>query len=170
MSLFFLNKFLKFPKALFLNIRTYSEKSIKVSTTHLIAVPNGEFKFAKDLNREDIIITYDFEKQSQIDEKIKSILIEPVEGYAAPLTMSGTMIVDGVLTSCYAIIDSQFIAHTVMAPIRWWYSMHGLIDQAAPESLLNTIQIEKQMNGTHWYPQMLQSFTSDYLNKFIKLH
>ncbi len=135
-----------------------------------MALPGGQFKFAKYLNREDLIVTFDFEKQMQVEEKIKSILIEPVEGYAAPLTMSGTILVDGILASCYAIIDSQTLAHSVMAPARWWYSIHGMIYQAAPESLSSHLQIGKQMNGTHWYPAMLESFTQQYLSKLVKLH
>jgi hedgehog protein len=135
-----------------------------------MAVANGGFKLAQDLRREDTIVTFDFEKQMQVDEKIKSIMIEPVEGYAAPLTMSGTILVDGILASCYASIESQTIAHTVMAPVRWWYSIHGMIDQAAPESFSSHLEIGKQMNGTHWYPAMLESFTQQYLSKLIKLH
>jgi hypothetical protein len=135
-----------------------------------MAVPNGEFKFAKNLRREDTIVTFDFEANKQVEEKIKSIMIEPVQGYAAPLTMSGTILVDGILASCYAIIDSQTVAHSVMAPARWWYAMHGMLDQVAPESLASHLQIAKQMNGTHWYPAMLESFTQQYLTKVITLH
>ena len=151
-------------------MRTYSEKSIRVSASHLLAIPGGEYKFARDLRREDLIVTFDFDKQVKTEEKIKSILIEPVEGYSAPLTMSGTLLVDGILASCYATIGSHTIAHSVMAPARWWYAMHGLIDQTAPESFASHLQISKQMNGTHWYPALLESFTQQYLNKFIKLH
>ena len=124
-----------------------------------MAVPNGEFKFAKRLNRDDIIITYDFESKSRLEEKIKSILIDPVEGFVAPLTMSGTMLVNGILASNYAIIDSQSVAHTVMAPARLWYSMSGA-----------AWQIEKQVNGTHWFPDMLHAFTHRYLSTLVKFH
>ena len=135
-----------------------------------MAIPGGEFKFAKDLRREDLIVTFDFESQTQLAERIKSILIERVQGYAAPLTMSGTILVDGILASCYAVIDSQSLAHSVMAPARWWYAMHGLFDMvAAPEPLASSFHIEKQLNGTHWYPALWQSFTEQYMSKFIKL-
>lgn len=132
-----------------------------------MAVPGGEYKFAKKLNREDVIVTFDFETQQQLEEKIESILIEPVEGYSAPLTMSGNLLVDGILTSSYAIIDSQSLAHTVMAPVRWWYSVYNM---ASPRSMTNLVQIEKQLNGTHWYPGLLHTFTEQYLNKFVKFH
>lgn len=157
-------------ESLFLNIRTHSGKSVKVSTYHLMAVPGGDFKFAQDLRREDAIVTYDFDKQAPVEERIASIMIESVVGYVAPLTMSGTLLVDGILASCYAVIDSHKIAHTVMAPARWLYSVHGLLDQAAPEAVTSHLQIEKQMNGTHWYPALWESFTHQYLTKLISLH
>ena len=131
-----------------------------------MAVPNGEFKFAKLLNRDDMIITYDFEKKTLLEEKIKSILIDPVEGFAAPLTMSGTMLVNGILTSNYAIIDSQRIAHAVMAPARWWYMSVNRAELLSGVSW----QIEKQLNGTHWFPEMLHSLTHRYLNGLVKFH
>ena len=134
-----------------------------------MAVPNGEFKFAQNLKRGESIITFDFEKQAQVEEKIESILIEPVESYAAPLTMSGTMLVDGILVSNYALIDNHYLAHIGMAPARWWYTIHGLLNQAIPESLSASLQIEKQMNGAHWYPSMLYSLTSSFLDKIVNL-
>lgn len=168
-SIFLFNLVL-FCEALFLNVQTYSGKSVKVSSSHLIAVPGGDYKFAKNLNKEDLILTYDFETNKQLEERISSILIEPVQGYSAPLTMSGTLLVDGVLASCYAIIDSHKIAHAVMAPARWWYSMNEMLETHMPESVSTSLNIEKQINGTHWYPAMWDSFTSHYLTKVIQLH
>ena len=152
--------------ALFLNIQTYSNKNIRVSASHLVGIPNGEFKFAKRLNRDDIILTYNHENNSRLEEKIKSILIEPVEGYAAPLTLTGTLLVNNVLTSNYAILDSQKIAHAVMAPVRWWYMG---VSQVL-KSVGTNWQIEKQLNGTHWFPQMLHSFTHTYLSSVVGFH
>lgn len=157
-------------ESLFFNIATYSNKQVRVSASHLISLPNGEFKFAKLLNREDSILVYDNEKQLQVNEKIKSILIEPVEGYAAPLTMEGTLLVNDILVSSYAIMESQSLAHTAMAPVRWWYKLYSQLDNTVPESIFSTLQIEKQMNGTHWYPSLLHSLTEQYLAKFVQFH
>lgn len=135
-----------------------------------MGLPNGEFKFAKLLNREDSIVTYDEQQQMQIEEKIRSILIEPVEGYAAPLTMSGTILVNDVLASSYAIMESQTLAHAAMAPVRWWYQLYGQVSQAVPESIAASLQIEKQLNGTHWFPSVLHSLTQQYLSKVVQFH
>jgi len=40
-------------------------------------------------------------------------------GVYAPLTTDGTLIVNGVLVSCYANISSQSIAHDSMTSLRW---------------------------------------------------
>ena len=131
-----------------------------------MAIPNGQFKFAKRLNRDDTIITFNFKNKSRQEEKIKSILIDPVEGFAAPLTLSGTLLVNGILASNYAIIDSQRVAHAVMAPVRWWYAG---VSRALGDTGVNW-QIEKQSNGTHWFPDMLYSFTHTYLNSVVKFN
>ncbi len=152
-----------------MNITTESKKSIKVSVEHLMAISDTEFKLARYLNRGDSIVTYDFSKKVKLIEKIESILIEPVESYAAPLTLSGTLIANNVLASSYALIENHDLAHLAMAPLRWWYQFYNLINQATPNVLPASLQFEKQLNGTHWYPHLLHSFSQQYLTSVIKL-
>ena len=102
-----------------------------------MATENGEFKLAKYLNKNDIIVTYDYEKNMKLEEKIESILIEPVEGFVAPLTQAGTLLVEGILASSYAVVHSQTLAHSAMAPLRWWYSFSNMIDGFTPAANLN---------------------------------
>lgn len=63
-------------------------------------------------------------------------------GLYAPLTHSGSIVVNGVLASCYAALDSHQLAHWVLAPLRFFYSLMG--------------PSEAQSDGLHWYPQLLQ--------------
>jgi hypothetical protein len=146
-----------------MKIKTYSNKTLTVSGSHLIPVSDGTYKYAKKLFRDDEIITYDSEKKMQVEEKIKSILIEPIEGYVAPLTMSGTLLVNNVLASCYAVVDSHTIAHTAMLPARWWYSLNQHISYIVDNKAVSN------KNGTHWYPQILMSVSDILLNKFLYL-
>ncbi|KAK7051425.1 hypothetical protein SK128_010546 [Halocaridina rubra] len=44
-------------------------------------------------------------------------------GVFAPLTSEGTVVVDGVVASCYAVIDSQSIAHWAFLPVRFYYNL-----------------------------------------------
>ena len=141
---------------MFLNIKTYSNKSLRVSGSHLIPLSNGEFKFAKKLFKNDDIITFDFQSNKTMTEKIQSIIIEPIEGYIAPLTTSGTILVNEMLASCYAVIDSHTLAHAAMAPVRWWH-------------LMDFDRLSSPRNGTHWYPQALMKISDTLLNKFLNL-
>lgn len=152
----------------FLNITTESDKHISVSGNHLMSIPNGEFKFAKELFSGDSIVTYETETGSQQEETIKSILIEPVEGYAAPLTMEGTLLVDNILVSNYALLKNHHVAHSVMAPVRWWYQMNYEMQGVMPSSVSSSLEIQKQSNGTHWFPGMMYAFNT--YTHLIKFH
>lgn len=71
-------------------------------------------------------------------------------GVFAPLTRAGNLVVDGVLASCYAVIDSQNIAHTAFAPVRWYYSLKHSLVSSEPRTV-------SPAPGVHWYPNMLYS-------------
>ncbi|CAF4946530.1 unnamed protein product, partial [Rotaria socialis] len=75
------------------------------------------------------------------------------QGYVAPLTVEGTLIVNNVAASCYATIDSHYIAHTVLAPMRWWYSLFGK---------------SSSMIGVHWFPQILYEMTTYLIPSIIQ--
>ena len=72
-------------------------------------------------------------------------------GVFAPLTRAGNLVVDGVLASCYAVIDSQNIAHTAFAPVRWYYSLKHSLVSSEPRT------VSVAQSGIHWYPNMLYS-------------
>lgn len=63
-------------------------------------------------------------------------------GLYAPLTQHGSLVVNGVLASCYAAVDNHHLAHWVLAPLRFFYSLIG--------------PSEPQTDGLHWYPWFLQ--------------
>ncbi|CAL4137309.1 unnamed protein product, partial [Meganyctiphanes norvegica] len=56
-------------------------------------------------------------------EKVVNVEAVTGEGVFAPLTDEGTIVVDGVVASCYAVIDSQAIAHWAFLPVRVYYNL-----------------------------------------------
>jgi len=66
------------------------------------------------------------------DKVVENVRVLGIErkiclGAFAPLTKSGTLIVDGFLVSSYAHVDSQAKAHVSMAPLRLWYQLNARI-------------------------------------------
>ena len=47
------------------------------------------------------------------------------QGLLAPLTPSGTIVIDGIVTSNYAVVHSHSVAHYAMQPYKWWRSLVG---------------------------------------------
>merc|ERR1712088_60801 len=70
-------------------------------------------------------------------------------------------LVEGVLASSYAVIDSQRIAHASFAPVRWVSSFSDSV-----RALWRTISLGQSLprsggtesplpEGVHWYPRIL---------------
>lgn len=59
--------------------------------------------------------------------RIISIAVEESVGVYAPLTEAGTMFVDGVLASSYALVEHHHLAHWVFGPVRLFYSLNQLV-------------------------------------------
>ncbi|CAF3137793.1 unnamed protein product [Rotaria socialis] len=58
------------------------------------------------------------------------------EGFLSPLTPSGTIVIDGIVASNYAVVHSHLVAHYVMQPYRWWRAFFGASRQN--DSKINT--------------------------------
>ncbi|KAG7488470.1 hypothetical protein MATL_G00034610 [Megalops atlanticus] len=82
---------------------------------------------------------------------VERIYMEEYEGSFAPVTAQGTIVVDQVLASCYAVIEDHELAHWAFAPVRL---SHGLTSLLFPKdySMSNGTF---QENGVHWYSKIL---------------
>ena len=59
-------------------------------------------------------------------EKVIRVSVSKSRGIYAPLTAEGNMVVDGIVVSCYAVIDSQKLAHWAFLPVRVYYQIKRL--------------------------------------------
>merc|ERR1712141_453617 len=104
-----------------------------LSDNHLLPVARskqcGAFQFipAKELTTEDTIYIMDGVERVR-EERITSITPEKKLGLFAPLTMNGTVVVDGVAASCYAEVRDHEIMHLWQLWLRGAYQM-GLLAQ-----------------------------------------
>lgn len=60
-------------------------------------------------------------------EKVVGVSYHMDGGVFAPLTAEGTLVVDGVVASCYAVIDSQAIAHWAFLPVRLYNNLREAV-------------------------------------------
>ncbi len=107
-----------------------TKTSLFISPNHLIFLANDTHLkstvFAGQLRPGDHI-KY-FYKNQLISAEIENIYLTKEEGYYAPLTPSGTIIIDNVLVSNYATVSNHQLAHSVMQIYRWWIYIFGSME------------------------------------------
>ena len=102
--------------------------------------------YAPKVKVNDYIFTRLSEYNKPQPSKVVKVTNTKRAGTYAPLTLEGTIVVDNVLVSCYAVIDDHRLAHTTLAPLRLLYhSMPRLVREREGEMLLS------------WYPRLLET-------------
>jgi len=133
--------------ALFKQVTTITGRQLSLTSSHLLPTDTHGYVMAKNIhigmniyvmNDNGVLIT---ETISNVSDVVK-------QGYIAPLTEEGTLIVNNVAASCYATINSHYTAHSVLAPMRWWYSIFGIPKESS------------EMIGVHWFPKILYEMTT----------
>lgn len=105
----------------YLNLVLENGGSLFISRSHVIFIKGEDNKqrdiLAKDAQVGDVVFVQDGRKTALA--RILDIRREEQLGAYVPLTTSGTLLVDGVLVSCYTNAG-HWLAHGAMAPLRWW--------------------------------------------------
>lgn len=141
----------------FVNIETNSGKSITLSPYHLIQTLETGYVFSKDVKINQTLQTYDDSKNTFQLSQVRNISFDTAGvGIYAPLTNEGTIIVDDVFASCYALFPSHRVSHAVF----WvWRQIYPYLANSSELSSKTTQQTY------HWYADFLRQ-SMNYLNIF----
>jgi hedgehog protein len=115
---------------------------IELSARHLIHRHNDGFVWAEKLNEGDEILVLSSKHGNKTNwEEILDINEVEKQGLMAPLTEQGTIIVNNVHTSCYAIVKSHTLAHFALAPYRLYRRLFGRTSDNNISSILTYANI-----------------------------
>lgn len=152
----------------FLRLHTSAGRTITLTPAHMLIIRESTSPtktktiYAERLRVSDKILV---RGQDGVMVEDTVLRIKPVlhTGVFAPLTTVGTVVVDDVVASCYAIIDSQSIAHWSFAPLRLALNLkHGMLRlwqligrPVTGWSVSSEPSRALPNQGTHWYAKVL---------------
>lgn len=136
------------------SINSNRTSTLLVSPNHLIFDYNEQkARFAGEFRVNDRVQFID--DGAMVPGRILAIHETHEQGFFAPLTPSGTIVVDGVVSSNYATVSNHDLAHQMMKIYQWWVNLMGgksNSDENIPwllEGLLNLVRmIPKSMSRT----------------------
>ena len=151
-------------QAAFYTIHTDNGCNISLTPSHLIFAGNWPYSSSKEVQpifAKDVVegqYVYKVAESSNTVEisKVMRISVRTEVGYHAPLTKHGTIILDDVVASCYARINSQTIAHLSFAPVRMLKYISQLLWEHDTSRHLLLDSSHDQDGGVHWYARFLQ--------------
>lgn len=115
--------------ALYKRVRTKTS-TIELSGRHLIRRRQDGFVWAEKLvNGDEILVSASTVTNETHWEEIVAITDVRKQGLLAPLTEQGTIVVNNVHASCYALVKSHQVAHFALAPYRLYLRMFGSLSQ-----------------------------------------
>jgi len=135
---------------------TTNRRQLNISAEHLVATVKGgkvDFVKAQEVDVGSTILECDVSTVGTTATPIWGNKVQKVEklraeGIYAPLTVAGTIVVDGVAASCYANTRSHTAAHTAMKPMRTMWRHN-------PEKMQKQPHVGKHIPGAHRYVDVL---------------
>ncbi|XP_046612357.1 sonic hedgehog protein A isoform X2 [Neodiprion virginianus] len=169
----------------FVRITTASGRALTLTPSHLVPVSlesGSTTEFAAKVRVGDQILVRESDRgvETLRWDRVASTRLVIEKGIFAPLTTEGTVLVDDVVASCYAVVDSQFVAHSAFLPMRIWTNIKSGVARIArifvaplsawsefrpgigedhevkyPENTPSINAMRFQPRGIHWYASML---------------
>ncbi|XP_028255586.1 indian hedgehog B protein-like [Parambassis ranga] len=145
-------------RRLFYTLQTDAGPRLSLTAAHLLFVTEGNCSegappahgvlraaYASDVQPGQCVLVSEGEAGQRHSEgrlsHVSRVGVMERRGVFAPLTQQGTVVVDGVVASCYAVVDQQSMAHWAFAPLRLMYSWTG--------------STGGRSEGIHWYSELL---------------
>ncbi|XP_051880769.1 indian hedgehog protein-like [Pristis pectinata] len=127
-------------------------RRLLLTAAHLVFVADnftsdlGRFRptFASEVRVGQYVYTAD--DTAQRPARVTGISLQADVGAYAPLTQHGTLVVNGMLASCFAAIEGHGLAQLAFAPLRLCYRLASIFGQSSPAVY---------QEGMHWYSQLL---------------
>ncbi|XP_071766763.2 indian hedgehog B protein-like [Centroberyx gerrardi] len=143
---------------LFYTIRTEAGARLSLTAAHLLFVSEGNCSegaapapgtmrtvYAADARPGQCVLVAEGKAGRRRGEgrlsRVTQVTVEESRGAFAPLTERGTVVVDGVVASCYAAVNRHSLAHWAFAPLRLMHRWTG--------------STGRHGNGLHWYSRLL---------------
>lgn len=142
-------------RRLFHVIETESGQKITLTAAHLLFVARNSSEgdgmsavFASQVRPGQKVMVSDPERSGLQPVTVKRIYTQEHVGSYAPVTLQGSLVVDEVLASCYAVIEDHDLAHWALAPARLAHRVSSLLSSSHPGQ-------GGQEDGVHWYSRFL---------------
>ena len=149
----------------FVQISVVGGASIALTGDHLIYVSNTASaddirpRFAGKVVRGDYVF-YANSSAVVVREVVGVDVIHVEEGLNAPLTSTGNIVIDDVISSCYAEVTSHRLAHLAMAPVRLAYSFARYLGL---EQTMSSLEVSQSDSGIHPYAALLRTVADYFL-------
>ncbi|XP_060888266.1 indian hedgehog B protein-like [Labrus mixtus] len=139
---------------LFYTLQTAAGARLSLTAAHLLYVTEGNCSegaepargalrtvYASDARPGQCVLLSEGEVGQGRLSQITRVSVRGGRGAFAPLTQQGTLVVDGVVASCYAVLDQHPLAHWAFSPLRLVHSWTG--------------SSGSHKDGVHWYARIL---------------
>ncbi|XP_054725282.1 protein hedgehog [Anastrepha obliqua] len=155
----------------FVQIHTDGGATLTVTPAHLVLIWHQiekrlDYIFADRVQEDDYVLVYD-QYGRLSPQRVTRLKAVHKLGVVAPLTREGTIVVNSVTASCYAVVNSQKLAHWGLAPMRFMAAISSWLpggsNDVVPTTVAEqtksasnaTLYTETQYKGIHWYARFL---------------